>query len=285
MGQKRGRGPGRARSVLGFFAWLASLVAAKAIMLSIVAFFSLAMTIASFTIPALAKLASGAATWMFGQTAVMTVAESSNLRQSNRRLQAANSELSTRNRQLDENNRQLRSTNQRLENQMSRQRRVAATGANRIKRRSAIQATRSISAIPTESIPIIGITTIMAMTAWDIRDACWTIEDMSEIQTSLGEDPDDGFATRICDTLYLQRARSDRYRRMTVSQCRTEASATREQILEVARAARDEIPDLIDPVELDSEIMQVAQEEFDAINEICDCIADLACNIDDLSEQ
>ena len=254
-------------------------------MLSIVAFFSLAMTIASFTIPALAKLAYGAADWMFRQTAVMTVAESSNLRHSNRRLQAANSELSTRNRQLDESNRQIRSTNQRLENQIARQRRVAATGANRIKRRSAIQATRSISAIPTESIPIIGITTIMAMTAWDIRDACRTIEDMSEIQTSLGEDPDDGFATRICDTLYLQRARSDHYRRMTVSQCRTEASATREQILEVARAARDEIPDLIDPVELDSEIMQVAQEEFDAINEICDCIADLACNIDDLSEQ
>ena len=283
MGRKRGRGPGWARSVLGFFAWIASLVAAKAIMLSIVAFFSLAMTIASFTIPALAKLASGAATWMFGQTAVMTVAEASNLRQSNRRLQAANTDLSTRNRQLDEGNRQLRSTNQRLENQMARQRRVAANGANRIKRRSAFQATRSISAIPTESIPIIGITTIVAMTAWDIRDACRTIEDMSEIQKSMGEDPDDGFVTRICDTLSVQRARTARYRSMTVSQCREEASAARDRVLEVARTARDEIPDLIDPDELDDEIVQVAEEELDAINKICDCIADLVCSVDKAS--
>ncbi len=285
MERERGREPKRARSVLGFFAWIASLVAAKALTLSIVAFFSLAMTIASFTIPTLATFASRAATWIFGETVVITVAEARRLRQSNLTLQAANSELSTRNRQLDENNRQLRSTNQRLENQASRQRRVAVDSANRIKRRSAFQATRSVSAIPAESIPIIGITTIMAMTAWDLRDACRTIEDMSEIQTSLGEPPDDGFATRICDTLHLQRARSDRYRRMTVSQCRTEASATREQILEVARTARDEIPDLVDPDELDDEIMQVAGEEFDAINKICDCIADLVCSVDNLSKQ
>lgn len=282
------------RSFLGFAASMLSLIAAKAIMLSLVALFSLAMTIASFTIPALANLAYRAATLMpFRAPAVLSPTESRNLAQQNRqltqqnrRLQASNTELSTRNHQLNERNRQLRTANQNLESQATRQRRVAANSADRIKRRSAQLATRSIAAIPAESIPILGVTTIIATTAWDLSDACKTVRDMGEIQSSLGVDPDEGMAAWVCEKLNLRGERVNLYQNMTAAQCRMEAKAARDRVLDLARSSRDEIPDLVsDTHEFDSEIMQVAQAEHDEINAICDCIADLTCNLDDLTSR
>ena len=88
----------------------------------------------------------------------------------------------------------------------------------------------------------------------------------------------------MCDQLSLQGVRRNQYRNMTESQCRQEAKNARKVVVDLARSSRGEIPGLVlDPKEIDSEIMQVAQKEFDEINTICDCIADLACKLGDLT--
>lgn len=272
---------------LSFAASIISLLAAKALMLSIVALFSLAMTIASFTIPALANLAYRAAALIpLARPVVVSPAESARIKQQNSRLQARNSELSRTNNQLSQRNQQLNAANQNLERQAARQRQIASNSANRIKRRSAHLASRSIAAIPAESIPILGVTTIVATTAWDLSDACKTVRDMGEIQISLGLDPDEGMTEWVCEKLNLRGERANLYEQMTAAQCRMEATTARDRILELARSSRDEIPPLIpDPNEFDSEILEIAEQEFDQINSICDCIADLACDLGEIARR
>ena len=255
-------------------------------MLFVVVLFSLATTIASWTIPTLANLAYATAAWMFRTPAVLSVSESENLRRRNQSIRHENTDLRTRNRDLSRSNRELSASNRRLTTQIASQRTVASAGAERIKRRSAYQATRSLSAIPAESIPVVGVATIIATTAWDFNDACRTIHDMSEIQQSLGQETDESFAELVCDTLPLRKARNHHYGSMTVSECRERAVEARDLVFELSRTANDKIPDLIFDLDaVDPEIRQVAEDEFDSVNRICDCLADLACDVEAFSSQ
>lgn len=267
-----------AGSVLRFFAYLGTLLAAKALMILIVAAISLSLTIASFTIPALATAMAGAAKWMFGSTVVVTAAEARDLRRTNQNLNRRNSDLSTRNQRLS-------TTNHQLERQISGHRQVTANTARRVGQRAVGTTTRSVAAIPIESVPMIGISTIIATTLWEIRDACRTLDDMAEIQKQLGLEPDPSFADKACNALPVQGARLDYYGNMTISECRAEAQAARDRIYHLATEISEEIPDLIEDMDrFDEETVQAADEEFEAINVICDCIADLICNPDDLAQ-
>lgn len=272
---------------------LSAFLAAKAVLILGVIAFSLSFSMASFVVPALASAMWGAAAKVFGPPAVATVTETQRLRQQNQAVQRSNRELHRTNRQQAQANRVLSTENQRLitnnnrlSGQLSGHRQVTASTASRIGQRAVRMSTRSIAAIPLESVPILGVTTIIATTAWEIRDTCATLDDMDEIQRQIGQEPNKSFASRVCENMPLQGARVDHYGNKSVSECRADAETARDQVFELADQARDAVPDLaVDDNDFDAEIIQAANEEFEAINVICDCIADLLCNPQDLAQR
>ncbi len=281
------------RSGLRLCVRLFAFLAAKVLFLLAVAAISLSFSIASFAIPALASLMSAATNWIVGSTAVATLTETRSLRQQAQALQRSNQDVTQRNRTLAASNSDLTARNQRLatentdlQDQLSRQRRATSSAARRIGQRAVRTTTRSIAAIPLESVPILGISTIIATTAWEIRDTCSTLDDMAELQGYFGQEPDTSFAARACETVSLQGARVAHYGDMRESECRAEAEAARARVFELADRARVEVPDLLDSGgAFDVEIEQAAENEFVAISEICDCIADLACDPDELAQR
>ena len=209
---------------------------------------------------------------MLGSTAIYTAKEVYELRQDNSRLSKAKSELKIRNQQLINNS-------NKLERQLVDQKRIISQSTKRIANRSVRSTVRSTAAIPIESVPIIGISTIIATTAWEIRDTCQTLEDMSNIERSVGLEPDTTVFSKVCQSTGIQSARALHYGKMRESECRLQAKSAKERIYELARETSNTIDneDLND-IDYQDEILQSAEEEFQAINKICDCIADLACN-------
>lgn len=270
-----------------------AFLAAKALTMLIVIVISLSFSIASFAVPALASVMSGAAKWIWGSSAVATLTETRSLRQQTQTLQRSNQDLTRQNRTLAERNsafatrnQRLAADNTRLQDQLSSHRRGTANAARRIGQRAVRTTTRSVAAIPLESVPILGISTIIVTTAWEIRDTCRTLDDMAELQENLGQEPDMSFAARACDTVSLQGARIDYYGEMPESECRTEAEAARDRVFELAEQARDEVPDLVAETDaFGAEIAQAAENEFGAVSEICDCIADLACDPEEMVQR
>lgn len=57
-----------------------------------------------------------------------------------------------------------------------------------IKRRALRTSTRSISSIAVEAIPYAGITAIVGVTAWEIKDLCDTVKDIEALNHSLNPD-------------------------------------------------------------------------------------------------
>lgn len=271
------------------FVRLSVFLAAKAVLILAVVAVSLSISMASFVVPTLASGMWRAAAWVFGPPAVATVTETQRLRQQNQALQRSNQELRRTNARharandvLSNDNQRLSTDNKRLRDRHTDYRRVTATNARRIGQRAVRMSTRSIAAIPLESVPIVGITTIIATTAWEIRDTCNTLDDMAEVQRYLGQKPDRSFAARACENFPLKSARLDYYGNMSLSECRANAEAARDRVFELADQARDEVPDLLaDKNAFGAEVVRAANEEFEAINEICDCIADLLCDPED----
>lgn len=290
---------------------LSAFLVAKAVPILAGVVVSLSFSMASFVIPALASAVWSAAAWIIGPPVMASVTETQRLRQQNQALKRNNQDLTRRNRNLGERNSELSTRNQglrktnshqaqanrvlRVENerltttskqlsdQLSGHRRVTAATAHRIGQRAVRTTTRSIAAIPLESVPVLGVTTIIATAAWEIRDTCDTVDDMAKIQRELGQEPDVTFAARACDEIPLQGARVDHYGSMPISECRAKAEAAQNRVFYLAKQARDELPDLVEPWgAFDEEIRQAADNEFQAINEICDCIADLICDPEDL---
>lgn len=65
---------------------------------------------------------------------------------------------------------------------------------NRVSRRIARATARSTGSVAAESIPYVGIGVIVAVTAWEIQDACETMKDLHELNVAFdpnaGNDPD-----------------------------------------------------------------------------------------------
>ena len=55
----------------------------------------------------------------------------------------------------------------------------------RIGRRSGIMGARSVGSVFAEAIPITGVTAILVLTAWDLKDICDTMVDLRELQNAL----------------------------------------------------------------------------------------------------
>ena len=75
-----------------------------------------------------------------------------------------------------------------LGNRLDANKKVVSKITKRVAKRTIRGAVRNIAAIPAESIPIAGVTIISGITAWELYDACKTMEDMDEINKSMGSD-------------------------------------------------------------------------------------------------
>lgn len=264
------------RSILKHFAYLGTLIATKAFFLLAVAILSFVMTMASFVFAPLATLAYAAAMRVFGSTVVTTVAEATEVRARNQRLAADNSDLRSRNQDLTARNRQL-------DRQLDAQRIKTKSTAQRAATRATRASTRSIAAIPVESVPLLGVSTIIATTAWDIHDTCRLLEDMDEILLAFGEPPVQTGFRSLCQSIPVLEAHAKHYGQMTVADCRAAAVLAKERVFEIAILASEEVPDLIrNDEDFDQDVRDAAQREFEIVNEVCDCIADLICDVNSL---
>lgn len=278
------------KSVLRFLVYFWTLVTAKALFLLAVAILSFVMTIASFVFAPLATLAYSAAMRVFGTTAVATLSESADLRQRNQRLEQRaqtlereRTRLAADNADLRSRNQQLVASNQHLERQLDTHRTRTRVTAQKVATRATRASTRSMAAIPVESVPLLGVSTIIATTVWDIHDTCRLLDDMDEILAGFGEQPVETAFKSLCDSIPLLDAHAKHYGRMTVAECRAEAVSARNRVYDLARLASEEIPDLFETDEdFDQDIRDAAEREFEIVNNICDCIADLICDVDSL---
>ena len=76
----------------------------------------------------------------------------------------------------------------------AKQKVVAKRFGNRLVARTKRVAAASVAAIPAESLPILGISVLVAGTAYELYEACESIKDLDELYTGLGMDdavPDD----------------------------------------------------------------------------------------------
>ncbi len=72
---------------------------------------------------------------------------------------------------------------------------------NRLSIRTKRVATRSIAAIPAEAIPYLGIAVLITGTAYELYEACQSIQDLEELYGELGLDeaPSEDAVTAACD--------------------------------------------------------------------------------------
>ena len=68
--------------------------------------------------------------------------------------------------------------------------------SNRLATRSLVNATRNLSSIPAEAIPMVGIAVVIGVTAWDLYDACETLKDLNELNTAFGHQQED--SSKVC---------------------------------------------------------------------------------------
>ncbi|SER47551.1 hypothetical protein SAMN04490244_101182 [Tranquillimonas rosea] len=154
-----------------------------------------------------------------------------------RGLSAANDELSDRVGRLGS---QLRTAEDHLATQMRRVDRVTA----RITRRAATNAARNVGAIPLESVPILGVATILGVTALELRDACRTASDMETLRERSGIQPAvPGIVSGACSYVVEQRKLPSE---MTIQQCRDQAAKTRVRLGEAAGRKVDEQCDCLE---------------------------------------
>lgn len=68
--------------------------------------------------------------------------------------------------------------------------------SNRLATRSVVNATRNLSSIAAEAVPIVGVAVVIGVTAWDLYDACETLKDVNELNTAFGHQQED--SSKVC---------------------------------------------------------------------------------------
>lgn len=74
---------------------------------------------------------------------------------------------------------------------------VKAVSGN-ISRRLVRVVSVNVASIPAESIPIIGIGTVLAVTAFDIASACQTMTELDELAMEIDESPPSPDSSKVC---------------------------------------------------------------------------------------
>ena len=165
----------------------------------------LAFNVASFAVPMLAGVVSDVAQAVFGRSVVAELGQQvTKLKSEKKILAESKTQLQTRNRNLDADLKQtrgeLRTTRAGLQKARVAPGKVD-NATSRIARRVIRGAGRNVAAIPMEAIPVVGVATVVAVTALDVTEACATVRDMQDLRVASGIDeaPQD-WAAQVCGT-------------------------------------------------------------------------------------
>lgn len=101
-------------------------------------------------------------------------------------------------------NNRLASKNTRIASQkaaIKTQRKAAQRFGRRLTTRTSKLVATSIAELPAEAIPMLGIPVLIAATAYEIKLACETLDDLAELNASLAleEDLDNGVMQNVCN--------------------------------------------------------------------------------------
>jgi hypothetical protein len=92
----------------------------------------------------------------------------------------------------------LRQQHATLSQKHTSNRNVAYNVSKRIATRSAINAGKNLAALPETSIPWVGIPFNIAMTTWDVKDACDTLKDLNEMNMEFEFNLAKADETKVC---------------------------------------------------------------------------------------
>lgn len=84
------------------------------------------------------------------------------------------------------------------------------SNTSRIIKRTQRIVTRNIAALPTEVIPIVGIPTIVGLTAWEVVESCKTIKDLNGILISIGLEASEDDASQFCANAEREIAKAEK---------------------------------------------------------------------------
>ena len=204
----------------------------------------LAFNVASFAVDGLTDVMSGVAKAVFGRSAVAVLSQqvttlkerNTTLKERNTTLETGNKQLVRRNTTLDRENRQLVRRNITLgDNLQANRARVREARSNadnatrRIAQRAIRGAGRNVAAVPLEAVPVVGVATVVAVTALDVKEACDTLHDMQDLRVAAGIDAErQDWTSQVCGTFSQQSvpAVCD----MTIPECRDHAVEVRAEL-------------------------------------------------------
>lgn len=89
---------------------------------------------------------------------------------------------------LEKSHRELNAKHSELMRIASKRAEVVKVASKRMAARAATNAARNVSSVYAESIPLIGTGVMLAVTAWDVHDACETLKDINEVNAAFEQD-------------------------------------------------------------------------------------------------
>jgi len=99
------------------------------------------------------------------------------------KLKTQAADLEAKNKQLAE----LDVNNKKLAQRLEANGKLAKATVSKVHKRLAGGIARNIAALPSEAIPILGITALVATTTMDVYEACLTMKDFNELLVRMGE--------------------------------------------------------------------------------------------------
>lgn len=118
------------------------------------------------------------------------------LARENAKLVALNKAIEKRRLALELANKKIATEHAALK-RVSEQRALTAQKISKgLARRSLANATRNVSAVAGEAVPLLGTAIIVGVTLWDVRDACATMKDVNELNSAFGHEKEDH--TKVC---------------------------------------------------------------------------------------
>ena len=115
-------------------------------------------------------------------------ASNTKLKTENDQFSMKNKTLEASNAKLQDANGQLSAKNKTLEARFNTNKNKISTISNRVAKRTGNMVARSVIYVPQKSLPKAGIFVILALTAWELSDACATMKDIKELNRLLESD-------------------------------------------------------------------------------------------------
>lgn len=104
-------------------------------------------------------------------------------------LEREHQSLNQRHRTLDNEHKALQVENKAHIKKSFDQASAAKSISARLATRSAANATRNLSSVPAETIPVVGTAIVLGVTFWDLKDACETLKDLNELNRAFDHQP------------------------------------------------------------------------------------------------